>query len=441
MHNLYITYKDGDVHFYAYRYLGKVVYEELTSEEIYVELTEINKQDIKNVSETDKSLTITLENGQNIEIDSLEIIKNGSLYTELLLAFANKVKLHIENMELDKLKDKMPDGYTPRVNRTKSKNNGKRILAAGLAGSVMLSLTALTLEYYQKKNKNKAKELPNLSAELFLDGYKISEKDSLEIPETLMPQIQDKVKNVSDLNHKPDSSFISSQKEDAETIELFYEKRDDGKLQSTIDYCGDIIEYYSSRYGLPYSVVCSQITQERPNITPEGTLKNPCQLTNFVGNTLTVPVYDENGPTGEYDTYTVTKDMVDSLDWNIKIGIGYLRCCVNKYDSLITGVFAYNQGINALSNACEYYGLDVNAFKGDENALEARDLVVRYYEELKENGKIKPTHGDPKYLENVFRYENAEDRGDRKIDYFLGNDLKTIAIQNPLEYNNGLGGR
>lgn len=441
MHNLYITFKDEKTHFYAYRYLGRVVYEELTSEEIHAELIEANKQNIKSVSETDKSLTVTLENGQNIEIDALEIIKHNSEHTELLLEFMSKIKLHMEKQELNELKSKLPEGHTPRVNRTKSKSNGKRILAAGLAGSVIISLAGITMNYYQKQKRNKGKELPSFSTELFSDSYKVAEKGGLDIPETEMPQVKDVTKPTLSSNNELNSEPKNSQNSNDEAIELFYEKRDDGKLQSTIDYCGDIIEYYSSRYGLPYDVVCSQITQERPNITPEGTLRNPCQLTNFVGNTLTVPVYNDDGPTGEYDSYTVTSDMVDSLDWNIKIGVGYLRCCVNKYDSLITGIFAYNQGINALSNACAYYELDVNDFKGDENALEARDLVVRYYEELKANGKIKSTHGDPKYLENVFRYESAEDRGQRQVQYFLKNDLKTVAIQNPLEYNNGFGGR
>ncbi len=441
MHNLYITFKDEKTHFYAYRYLGRVVYEELTSEEIHAELIEANKQNIKSVSETDKSLTVTLENGQNIEIDALEIIKHNSEHTELLLEFMSKIKLHMEKQELNELKSKLPEGHTPRVNRTKSKSNGKRILAAGLAGSVIISLAGITMNYYQKQKRNKDKELPNFSTELFSDSYKVAEKGGLDIPETEMPQVKDVTKPTLSSNNELNSEPKNSQNSNDEAIELFYEKRDDGKLQSTIDYCGDIIEYYSSRYGLPYDVVCSQITQERPNITPEGTLQNPCQLTNFAGNTLTVPVYNENGPTGEYDSYTVTKDMINSLDWNIKIGVGYLRCCVNKYDSLITGIFAYNQGINALSNACKYYELDVNDFKGDENALEARDLVVRYYEELKDNGKIKSTHGDPKYLENVFRYENAEDRGHREVKYFLKNDIKSVEIKSTLEYNNGFGGR
>lgn len=438
MHNLYIPYRDGKLHFYAYRYLGKVVFEELTSEEIIAELTKINKQNIKSVSETGKSLTVTLENGQNIEIDSLEIIKHNSEYTELLLEFMSKIKLHMENKGIEELKSKLPEGHTPRVNRTKSNNLGKRILAAGLAGSVIISLSSLAINFYQKQKRNKGKELPNLSTELFLDNYKVSEKGGFDIPQTVISQPKD---DKPILKSNGESNSESKNSSNDEVIELFYEKREDGKLQSTIDYCGDIIEYYSSRYGLPYDVVCSQITQERPNITPEGTLRNPCQLTNFAGNTLTVPVYNENGPTGEYDSYTVTKDMINSLDWNIKIGVGYLRCCVNKYDSLITGIFAYNQGINALSNACKYYELDVNDFKGDENALEARDLVVRYYEELKDNGKIKSTHGDPKYLENVFRYENAEDRGHREVKYFLKNDIKSVEIKSTLEYNNGFGGR
>ena len=418
MHNLYITFRDGSIHFYAYKYdekLEKVTYEELTDKEISAETYGMNHLPIKKVSETEKSLTVTLSNNQNIEIDTLEVFKQkDSQYFEELKKFMIAIDKFISNKNLEEFKNKLPEGHIPRTNRHKSKNFGRRILAGGLAAGCILGVASIA--YANNKNDKKDK----------MEFSPLPEKTLEMIADEVSPKVTPLNFEIAEVNELLEKEI------EKERIDLEFEYLEDGKLQSTIDYCGDLISY---------DTVCSQITQERPNITADGSLRNPCQLTNFVGNKLTVPVYNELGPTGEYDTYTVTEDMVNSLDWNIKIGVGYLRCCTNKYDSLISGIFAYNQGINALSNACKYYDLDLEEYKGDENAIKARDLVVQYYKELKEKGITKGTHGDPLYLEHVFRYANLEDRGKKQIEYILGSELKTVEIHNTLEYNSDLGTR
>lgn len=418
MHSLFITYKDGNVLFYAYKYDNEkndLVCTKLSDKDISVELAEMNHEKIIKVLETDKALTAVLENGRNIKIDTTEIFKQKSVYQSELIKFMQAINDFVSKKNCNDFKSKLPVGHIPRINRHKSKNMGKKIVAGGLAATLILGVSLA----YQKQDKKERKTTsmpPEKTYELTTNLKYSYEKDN-EI-------------ELAQLNESKDC-----------VINLDLEYKEDGKLASTIDYCGDIISYYCSRYGIPYDPMCSLITQERPNITSDGVLKNPCQLTNFVGNTLTIPIYDEFGPTGEYDKFTVTEDMVNSLDWNIRIGVGYVRCCTNKYQSLISGFFAYNQGINALANACEYFDLDLNNYLGDENAIKARDLVNKYYQELKSKGVVKGVHGDPNYLENVFRYASVDDRENRCFDYYLGSEVKTVEINNTLEYNNDLGGR
>ena len=152
----------------------------------------------------------------------------------------------------------------------------------------------------------------------------------------------------------------------------------------------------------------------------------------FIGRTLTVPIYNEQGFTGEYETFEVTKEMLDTPDGNIKTCLAYKRICVDKFNSLILGLFSYNQGEYALNIACNYYGLNKEDYYGDENAIKARDLINRYYEE---QGK---KHGDSTYLENVFSYLNLNERGSTYLEYYLGSEKKTVEIINTLVYNNEL---
>ena len=142
-----------------------------------------------------------------------------------------------------------------------------------------------------------------------------------------------------------------------------------------------------------------------------------------------MPVYDENGKfTGTYDEFTATAESINTYEGNIMAGMASLREYIDA-NGIVMGLFLYNQGPYSLQMACDYYGVNIEDYKGDINAIKARDLVVSYY---KAQGK---THGDPLYLEHVFSRLPLDDRGVTTVSCYIGNEKVEIAINNTLEYN------
>ncbi len=208
----------------------------------------------------------------------------------------------------------------------------------------------------------------------------------------------------------------------------FRDSTDTGKLQATKDYLGYYIEYYAKRWGLPVNLIMAQISQERGGIE-NGTVHNPCQLTYiyFVGQTFTAPVYDENGFTGTYDTFTVTDESINTVEGNIMAGLAFLRKVIDNNQSLLTGLFLYNQGEPNLIFACQYFGVDINDYKGDQNSMKAVELIKRYTQTV-----YGSYYGDQNYLTNIFQYLELDENGEATLTYYLGDQEITIKINNTL---------
>lgn len=415
MNKIYITDDNGVTKAFAYKYENNHVTSiELSEDDILKILSFAVESKISHIEEYEKSLQILIHDDIEINVDSLEPFKreDGKL-SELLHQLAVKIVNYHDKEKLQQLSSR-PN--KPSVNRTKSKNLGRRIMALSLTGAIILA-GAKYIENNKSKKEKPSKPLINTE----------------QIAEIKKPEM---TQNLATMENKIDKALEETSKT---TINLPINFVDVSKKESTIDFLGDIIYNYSVRYGIPYDVACLYITQERPLII-DGHVDNPCQLTNFVGAEFSVPVYNKDGPTGEVEHFKVTQDMIDNTDTNIKIGLAYLRYCIDRCDSLMSGLFCYNQGPFALSLACDYYGLDINEYKGDSNAIKARDLIVKYFKEKNINtGRV---HGDPNYLENVFRYMNSEERNAKNFEYFLGNKKKVIAINPTLEYTNDFeGGR
>ena len=319
-----------------------------------------------------------------------------------------KAREFVTKENIRNYKRTLPSNHIPKVNRVKkSKLPAKQIIAGALSLSMGMSLLAGLI----KEEINK---------EEFVDGnppisYTVA---------TSIPQLE-KESNIS-VDTLMNLAFPNRTESNRVSENL-------SKLEETKQYFGDAISYYSQRYGIPYEIACAQITQERPNIE-NGVCINPCQITYeyFVGQNMTVPVYDENGFTGNYDTFLVTEEMLNSKEGNVKVGLAYTRYCIDKFDSLIMGLFAYNQGESVLGIACNHYGVNIEDYLGEENAIKARDMINRYYEEKNKS------HGDKNYLENVFSYLELSDRGSITLTYYVNGVEKTMEIHNTLEYNNEL---
>lgn len=412
MNKFYINYNNGR-EYYAYKYKNdQVTYTKLSEREIITLLSKIGENRIKKILDNDKSMEVIFEDSFSLVIDNSKIfLMQQDTYDRYFFRLLEKIKRFIEKENIKKMQTQT---HTRRVNRNKSKRVPKSIIAGTLSFSIVISMIAGIIN----KEISKSKELfptSDITQEINIDvNRNIKENIVFDIPEESQKDVTIKL------------AFLDRTESNRVSEEL-------SKLEETETYFGSIISNYSTRYGLPYELACAQITQERPNIK-DGKCDNICQITYelFVGRTLTVPLYNEQGFTGEYETFEVTKEMLDTPDGNIKTGLAYKRICVDKFNSLISGLFSYNQGEYALNLACNYYGLNKEDYYGDENAIKARDLINRYYEE---QGK---EHGDSTYLENVFSYLELSEGGTIKLEYYLGSEKKTVEIINTLVYNNEL---
>lgn len=411
MNKYFITYEHDRRRFYSYR--NSNVHTLLSEREGEALLQKISQSSMQNITEIgENALEIFFQNDISILIDDARIFKpSGSRLDSYLSELQKRIVRFIERRNVNNYKKNLPRDYKPRVNRHRHKNKGKKLIATGLSLVVLVNLGLALSKEINKEQKN---DVP-------LEPY-YSEPLVKEVPSDIEQMI----------TYNP---IIENNMEENEVLDLAFEDRtESGKLEETINYAGDTIKFYSNRYGLCYETSCAQITQERAEGI-EGIKNNPCQITYdmFIGRTFRVPVYDKNGFTGNYDDLKVTEEMLNTVEGNIMVGMAYDRYCIDKFDSLFTGIFSYNQGENSLNNACDFYNLDINNYLGDENALAARDLINKYYEE-----GLGKKHGDSKYLERVFSYLPLEERGTKEISYYLGDKLITVDLTNANVYNNEL---
>ena len=414
VNSFYIDTQKGR-RYYAYNYQnGKINYIALKPKDITTLLKNCSESPIENIISKENYNEVIFCNGITIMIENIKVLSpQNDLYDQYFQRITSHIRDYKRTQSLKAYKQILPPHQIPKVNRKKRKSlPTKQILAGALTFTIASSLLA---GLYEKEMKKKNIEELNKHISI-VDHDRKKGTNEIVIEETNFI-IPDNTLNLA---------FADRSKSDDED--------EISKLEETKNYYGDIISNYATRYGLPYDLVCAQITQERPKIK-NGTCENICQITYeyFVGQTMVVPIYDESGFTKEYDIFLVTKEMLDSPEGNIRVGIAYLRTCVDKFNSLITGLFSYNQGDSALAIACNYYGFDKEDYLGDENALKARDIINRYYEEI---GK---THGDKDYLEHVLSYLELADRSSTVLEYYLGSEKKSIEINNTLLYNNELG--
>lgn len=410
MNKFYIN-NDKGRKYYTYSFEnGHIKLMPLNEKDTEVFLSHITSKPIEQIISKENYKEIIFGGNTSLIIEKLrDLYPKQDKYDKYFLILLKKAREFVTRENIRSYKKTLPPNHIPKVNRTKkSKLPAKQIIAGALSFSIGISLIAGLVN--QEINKEK-----------FVD---LNPTISYTVPKT-SPIALEKKSNIS-IDTVINLAFPDRTESNRVSEEL-------SKLEETREYFGDSISYYSERYGIPYDIACAQVTQERPNIK-DGVCINPCQITYeyFIGETMTVPVYDESGFTGNYDTFEVTEEMLNSKDGNIKVGLAYTRYCIDKFDSLIMGLFAYNQGDSALRIACNHYGVDIEDYLGEENAIKARDIINRYYEDKEK------THGDAEYLENVFSYLDLSDRGSITLKYYVNGVEKTMEINNTLIYNNEL---
>lgn len=228
---------------------------------------------------------------------------------------------------------------------------------------------------------------------------------------------------------------------------------------ATDEIYGDIISYYTNRYGLPYSLTAALFSQERYYLDSSSlsTKRNVGSLTSINCEKIVVPVM-ENGEVVDYDKIYVLpksydqfkledlstmiydkKDLGDDLvkireanklqqegyqiycnrdmyevKNNIKIACAYLRYLVDKKHDIIKGYMSYNIGQNRITDATTY-----------EEIL---------------TGKIESNNlGDVFYLNHIAQYILSEEEGEDLTVNFTDGTSQTINIIKEDTLNLGAG--
>lgn len=413
-------------------------YIDLSYEDTKMFLSNLNKSSIKDVRKNGDTLRTTFDNDITVVIATAAFTNRYHMFESQMSLLRERIRNYLEKRRLQAYKQKK--GKHVKVNRKKGKSIGPILIASGAAFTIgAFAWLALNFPENSKdvalKDDNDLKtedidtlfeEIPQSSYNKFMEGAKDIQMPKTEEPvseETAITETE--ITALSD-SYMPKDTPIESQY----TFELeFSDKTGNGKYAETEQLYGAAIKKYAPHFGIPYNVACAYISQERPdNGDP-----NVCQITGSI-DPFSVDIYDENGPTGKKEVIEVTDAAKTDPTESIRIGLAYLRFSIDYIDSFTTGLFGYNQGPYAVDLACDYYGLDKENYKGEENSQKACELIINYFKDITEPGKV---HGDPNYLSNVFGYLPLEDRSSATIECYVNGELKQIAISNQLYYNNG----
>ena len=289
------------------------------------------KDYIVNINEYDK---VFMKRG------TAPLLKNIKDYSE-----AQKAK----KIETQKVQKSEP----PKVKR-KNKHTGKKIIATGLTLLVLAGCASNLLKKETQVNDlfyNQTQIVQDETKDDFmgdLDNTNDSSKTQFELENTLniLPNKQTQT-NLSIID-------------DEETIHLDYEDWSDSKkAYITRAYYSQMITKYANMYGLDPDLVIAVATQEsrsgiHTTVMDPGGATGLMQIQNSVWVGNDVSAY--NFETGKVETLKVTKERIQDVSYNIRIGCMILQNTMEymKYNTL-AGIQCYNMGYGNMMkilNAC-----------------------------------------------------------------------------------------
>lgn len=207
----------------------------------------------------------------------------------------------------------------------------------------------------------------------------------------------------------------------ANTINLSYGEKFDGEMtegkvaeilkieQSREEYL-PIVEKYSSMFGIDSELFMAQLCQERmthSNIIDDGGAIgiSQIQVSVWVGKNITFYNFDK----GDYETFTVTLDMLKSLEGNIKVGAAIYQNYLCNHDyNVLAALQAYNSGNGVKNRVIQAYANSIGKTVDEvlEDQTDTNWLDYRYL----------LNYGDSNYVENVLRYYQGSEIKYKKLD-------------------------
>ena len=280
--------------------------------------------------------------------------------------------------------------------------------------AIALSTGTIAAVYTLKKNE----ENPYIGKDIDIvpDKIKIMEMDDTSntianIKYQNLPIEIEEIDKTIENEEENKSKFVLKGPIKKYNISLEFEDKTDTVTASiTRENYLDIIKEKASKYGIDYNLILAIATAERvthSDVTDIGGGTGLMQIQNraWVGNTVRIFNFNKN----EYETITITDEMIRDLYGNIEVGCMILQDTLRRCNyNILLGLQGYNMGIGSIE-------MILNEYCNVEN--KTKEEVKNNIEDIEwlEYRDIVPW-GNPKYIEGVLPYV-TNDNG--KINTFV----------------------
>lgn len=305
---------------------------------------------------------------------------------------------------------------TPNMKLTKKeKAAGKKIAAASLAAVIIISGIGIA------HGKSGKKEPIDYQYEIILD-------DQMEpnmVNEVIM---EDEIEDTPDEEEEETLPRTGDELQDMMQEEAFhfsYKNRQDEENISNAKRYEDLFQKYAVMYGLDANLLMAIAAQEscgdHYSHLDRGPAEGIMQIEKSVHIGENVSAY--NFEKGEVETIYVTRDKLQDLETNIKIGAMILRSSIeNCRYNIPLGIQSYNFGpgnmAKSIAMCCDLENLDEDEIKYNPT----NNVWLKYRAFL--------NTGDPQYIEHVFSFMDNDtkitvlDRDGNPISIRITNDYE-----------------
>lgn len=306
------------------------------------------------------------------------------------------IKEYSEAQKTNKIKtQKVKKSEPPKVKR-KNKHVGKKIIATGLT---LITLVACANNLL-KKDDQPVNTTDYSTTQVNKEEYINETTEKLENQDAFFENSTELEKTSNDFTQ--DETLINlSFSDDVKTIHLDYEDwSSSNKAYITRSYYSEMITKYANMYGIDPDLVIAVATQESrdgihtPVMDPGGaTGLMQIQNSVWVGNNVSA----YNFETGEVETLSVTKERIEDVSYNIRIGCMILQNTMEyMHYNTLAGIQCYNMGygnmMKILNTCSKETGRSVDEILKDVNNTD----WMNYRKII--------TVGEKKYVERVLAW-------------------------------------
>ena len=295
-----------------------------------------------------------------------------------------------------------------KVNRT-NKGLGQRIAAISLAG-IMVGSGIIVNEYF--KNLNKEKDENTIVYGQYIDEddspneIDIIDEESIEYNDNTDEQITKPTVKEEVKKEKKNNKEKKEKKKDEvnemvsdEGFHFSYEDRTENGNMEVVNQYDDIFQKYADMYGVDADLLKAMASQETGGDhyghIDNGPAEGIMQIEKDVHIGETVTAY--NIQTKEIDSFDITSDNLQDLDFNIRVAAMILRNAMESFNyNIPQGTQAYNLGTGDMNKALAECSRNLGITQSELENTPTNNNWLDYRAFL--------DSGDPEYIEHVFSY-------------------------------------